>query len=94
MGHPEWPPSQLVQDLREAEDSATNSAVAEAGRAEGLATLLGVIDGLMAHARPLLAPVPPALKQGHQLALVPPQQHEQQQQDGEDPKVRAFLFIH
>lgn len=66
---------QVVNELRDAEDAATNSAVAEAGRAEGLATLLGVIDGLMAHARPLLAPPPPpALEYGNQ----PASEHEQQ----------------
>lgn len=81
---------QVVSELREAEDSAANSAIAEAGRAEGLATLLGVIDGLMSHARPLLAPpLPPDSEAipGHddQLVLSPGSQGQPALGDDKQP---------
>ena len=46
----------MVEEGGAAEDLAASSAMQEAGRAEGLASVLGVIDGLIQHARPLTAP--------------------------------------
>lgn len=57
----EWPSKsldhilQLVEELRAGEETAATTAVEEAGRAEGLAVLLAVMDGLLEQARPLLA---------------------------------------